>query len=133
MKHLLKSSLSLIGILALCACHHKNPLTTHSKADLLKFLLNASANAEKRLHIPIQKDSYGYAYLECMDGKKSSELSCDALYQEIASFAKEQHEAGFEHLNFNDLTDHAVFASLAEDYAEYATTHEPHFISEKHS
>ncbi|HAU1765498.1 TPA: protein LvrD [Legionella pneumophila] len=133
MKILLKSSLTLIGILALCACHHKNPLTTHSKEDSLKFLLNASANAEKRLHIPIQKDSYGYAYLECMDGKKSPELICDALYQAMTSFAKEHQAAGFEHLSINDLTDHSVFASIAEDYAEYAATHEPHFISENHS
>ncbi|MFO2625227.1 T4SS-associated protein LvrD [Legionella pneumophila serogroup 1] len=132
MKNLL-IRLSLLGVLILCACHHKNPLTTHSKEDSLKFLLNASANAEKRLHIPTQKDSYGYAYLECMDGKKSPELPCDALYQGMTSFAKEQHEAGFEHLIVNDLTDHAVFASLAEDYAEYAATHEPHFISENHS
>ncbi|MCL9685739.1 T4SS-associated protein LvrD [Legionella maioricensis] len=132
MKNLLKSILSLVGILALCACHHQNPLTTHSKQETLKFLLNASANAEKSLHIPIQKDSYGYAYLECMDGKNSSDLPCDALYLGMVSFAKEQHDSGFKHLSVKDLTDHSVYTSLAEDYAEYAATHEPHFISEKH-
>lgn len=133
MKNLLKSSVVLLGIIALCACHHQNPLTTHSKQDTFRFLLNASANTEKRLHIPTQKDSYGYAYLECMDGKKNPELQCDALYRGMVSFAKEQHEASFKHLSINDLSDHSVFTSLADNYAEYTATHEPHFISEKHS
>ncbi|MCL9682912.1 T4SS-associated protein LvrD [Legionella maioricensis] len=132
MKNLLKSSVVLLGIIALCACHHQNPLTTHSKQDTFRFLLNASANSEKRLHIPTQKDSYGYAYLECMDGKTSPEISCDALYKEMVSFAKEQH-TGFEHLSVKDVTDSSVFASLAEDYAEYAATHEPHILSENKS
>lgn len=133
MMYLLKRGISLLGILALCACHHQNPLTIHSKQDTLKFLLNASANAEKSLHIPTQKDSYGYAYLECMDGKTSLELPCIALYRRMISFGKEQHYVGFEHLSVNDLTNHSVFASLAEDYAEYAATHEPHLLSESHS
>lgn len=128
MKNLLKISAVLLGALTLCACHNKNPLTIHTKQDTLKFLLNASANAEKRLHIPTQKDSYGYVYLECMDGKTSPELSCNALYQEMVSFAKEQH-TGFEHLSVKDVSDSIVFASLAEDYAEYAATHEPHLLS----
>ncbi|HHG8507938.1 TPA: T4SS-associated protein LvrD [Legionella pneumophila] len=132
MRNLLKISAMLLGVLTLCACHHKNPLTTHTKQDTLKFLLNASANAEKRLHIPIQKDSYGYVYLECMDGRASSELSCNALYQEMVSFAKEQH-TGFEHLSVKDVSDSSVYASLAEDYAEYAATHEPHLLSENKS
>lgn len=132
MKNLLKISVVLLGVLTLCACHHNNPLTTHTKQDTLKFLLNASANAEKRLHIPTQKDSYGYAYLECMDGKTSPELSCNALYQEMVSFAQEQR-TGFEQLSLKDVTDSSVFASLAEDYAEYAATHEPHLLSESKS
>lgn len=133
MKNLLKGSMSLLGILALCACHHQNPLKTHSKEVSLKFLLNASANAEKSLHIPIQKDSYGYAYLECMDGKTSPEISCGALYRGMVAFAKAQHDVGFQRLSVNDLTDHSAFTLLAEDYAEYAATHEPHFLSENHS
>lgn len=132
MNRLLKVSAVLLGALTLCACHHTNPLTTHTKQDTFQFLLNASANAEKRLHIPIQKDSYGYAYLECMDGKTSPELSCDALYKEMVSFSKEQH-TGFEHLSVKDVADSSVFASLAEDYAEYAATHEPHLRSENKS
>ncbi|MBX3710332.1 MAG: protein LvrD [Gammaproteobacteria bacterium] len=132
MTSLLKISVALLGVLTLCACHHKNPLTTHTKQDTFKFLLNASANAEKRLHIPTQKDSYGFAYLECMNGKASPDLSCGALYQEMVSFAKEQH-TGFEQLSLKDITDSNVFASLAEDYAEYAATHEPHLLSESKS
>lgn len=132
MKNLLKISTVLVGVLALCACHHKNPLTTHTKLDTLKFLLNASANAEKRLRIPTQKDSYGFAYMECMDGKASPDLFCGRLYQEMVSFAKEQH-TGFERLSVKDVTDSNVFASLAEDYAEYAATHEPHLLSENKS
>lgn len=132
MNRLLKVSAVLLSTLTLCSCHHKNPLTTHTKQDTFQFLLNASANAEKRLHIPTQKDSYGYAYLECMDGKTSPDLSCKALYQEMVSFAQEQH-TGFEQLSLKDVTDSSVFASLAEDYAEYAATHEPHLLSENKS
>ncbi|MFO2820581.1 T4SS-associated protein LvrD [Legionella pneumophila serogroup 1] len=132
MNRLLKVCTVLLGALTLCACYHKNPLTTHTKQDTLKFLLNASANTEKRLHIPTQKDSYGFAYMECMDGKTSPDLSCSTLYQEMVSFAKEQH-TGFESLSVKDITDSRVFASLAEDYAEYAATHEPHLLGENQS
>lgn len=133
MMRLLKSSFLIANLIALCACQHQNPLKTHTKQETLRFLLDASANAEKRLHIPTQKDSYGYAYLECMDGKAGLKLPCDALYQGMVSFAKEQHHKSFKHLTLKDVTDHTLVTSLADDYAEFAATHEPHIYSEKHS
>lgn len=132
MSKVLKSCIFLLSVFALCACHHENPLKTHSKKDTLNFLMNASANVEKRLHFPTQKDSYGYAYLECMEGTKNPELKCGALYSKMAAFAQEGHYPGFNSLNVKDLTDSAFFIALADDYAEFAATHEPRFISEVH-
>ncbi len=94
--------------------------------------MNASANAERRLHIPTQKDSYGYAYLECMDGKKSPELHCASLYLGMAAFAKENHYPGFKSLRAKDLVDSTFFKKIADDYAEFAATYEPHFVGEVH-
>lgn len=128
----LKVCIVVLSALSLCACHHENPLKTHSKKDTLSFLMNASANAEKRLHIPTQKDSYGYAYLECMDGKSSPELQCTALSLGMLAFAREGHYPGFNKLSAKDLIDSAFFATIADDYAEFAATHEPHFVSEAH-
>ncbi|MCW8452967.1 protein LvrD [Fluoribacter dumoffii] len=132
MNKLLSSCIMILGALTLCACHHENPLKTHLKKDTLNFLMNASANVEKRLHFPTQKDSYGYAYLECMEGTKNPELQCGALYNKMVSFAKEGHYQDFKNLNIKDLTDSAFFIALADDYAEFAGTHEPRFISEAH-
>lgn len=132
MTNALKNCLLILSITALCACHHENPLKTQPKNDTLRFLMNASADAEKRLHIPTQKDSYGYAYLECMDGKKSPELRCLALYSGMMDFAREEHYIGFKKLKLHDLTDYSFFVTLAEDYAEFAATHEPEFVNEAH-
>lgn len=132
MNKALKQCVTLLSVLALCACHHDNPLKTHSKQDTLTFLLNASANAEKRLHIATQQDSYGYAYLECMDGQKSPELQCPALYQGMMEFAREGHYPGFNKLRTQDLTDYAFFTKIADDYAEFTVTHEPRFVIEAH-
>lgn len=132
MTNALKTCFFILSVFALCACHHDNPLKTHSKQDTLNFLMNASANAEKRLHFITQKDSYGYAYLECMDGKKSPELNCTALYLGMMDFAREGHCPGFNTLRAQDLIDYSLFASLADDYAEFAATHEPRFVREAH-
>lgn len=132
MTNALRNCFFILIVFALCACHHENPLKTHSKQDTLNFLMNASANAEKRLHFITQKDSYGYAYLECMDGKKSPELQCADLYLAMTSFAREGHCLGFNKLKVQDLTDYSFFTKLADDYAEFAATHEPRFIVEAH-
>ena len=91
--------------------------------------INASANAEKRLHFAIHKDAYGFAYLECMEGKQSPEIHCDALYQGMITFAQEGHYAGFQTITQADLTEQKVFESLADEYAETAATIWPHFVS----
>ena len=132
MNKALKQCITLLSVLALCACHHDNPLKTHSKQDTLTFLLNASANAEKRLHILTQQDSYGYGYLECMDGQKGPELQCPALYQGMVTFAREGRYLGFDKLRTQDLTDYTLFKKIVDDYAEFAVTHEPRFVIEAH-
>lgn len=123
-----KAIMVALGALILTACQHENPLKTQSKNNSVKFLMNASANAEKRAGFAIQKDSYGYGYLECMDGKKSPEVRCDELYQGMLSFAKEGHYKGFESLSLADLTDKSVFEGLADDYAEFAVNNWPKFV-----
>ena len=132
MTNTLRNCFLMLSVFALFACHYENPLKTHSKQDTLNFLMNASANAEKRLHFITQKDSFGYAYLECMEGKKSPELNCTALYLGMMDFAREGHYPGFNTLRAQDLIDYPLFASLADDYAEFAATHEPRFVVEAH-
>ncbi|HAT9741603.1 protein LvrD [Legionella pneumophila serogroup 1] len=121
----------MVGLMAvtISACHHENPLKTQTAKASITFLINASANAEKRLHFAIHNDAYGFTYLECMEGKQSPEIHCDALYQGMIAFAKEGHYAGFQTVTQADLTDQKVFESLADEYAETAATIWPHFVS----
>lgn len=111
------------------ACHHENPLKTQPAKASVTFLINASANAEKRLHFAIHKDAYGFAYLECMEGKQSPDIQCNALYQGMIAFAREGHYAGFQMITQADLTEQKVFESLADEYAETAAIIWPHFVS----
>ena len=114
----------------LSACHHENPLTTHTRKLSASFLVSASANVEKRLHFAIQQDAYGYGYgyLECMEGKQSPEIQCADLYQGMVAFAKENHYVGFQSITLSDLTDLRIFKILGDDYAETAATTWPHYF-----
>lgn len=118
----------VITTLLLTACHHDNPLKTHSPKESAVFLLNASANIEKRLHFVIQQDAYGYGYLECMEGKKSAEIHCPDLLNSMVEFAKENHYPAFKHITLSDLTDKTVFETIGDEYAEVAATTWPHFF-----
>ncbi|MCH9103672.1 protein LvrD [Legionella pneumophila serogroup 1] len=129
MKHLFKSLMVVLMAAAISACQHANPLKTQPAKASVTFLINASANAEKRLHFAIHKDAYGFAYLECMEGKQSPEIRCDALYQGMIAFAKEGHYSGFQKITLADLTDKNLFESLADGYAETAATTWPHLVS----
>ncbi|HAT9621346.1 TPA: protein LvrD [Legionella pneumophila subsp. pneumophila] len=129
MNHLLKSLMVVLMAAAVCACQHENPLKTQPAKASVTFLINASANAEKRLHFAIHKDAYGFAYLECMEGKQSPEIQCDALYQGMIAFAKEGHYSGFQKITLADLTDKNLFELLADGYAETAATTWPHLVS----
>lgn len=112
----------------LSACHHDNPLKTHSLKEVAVFLLNASANVEKRLHFAIQQDAYGYGYLECMEGKKSAEIHCSDLLNGMVQFAQENHYPAFKNITLSDLTDKTVFERIGDEYAEVAVTTWPHFF-----
>ncbi|HHG8516393.1 TPA: T4SS-associated protein LvrD [Legionella pneumophila] len=129
MNHLLKSLMVVLMAAAISACQHENPLKTQPAKTSVTFLINASANAEKRLHFAIHKDAYGFAYLECMEGKQSPEIRCDALYQGMIAFSKEGHYSGFQKITLADLTDKNLFESLADEYAETAATTWPHLVS----
>ncbi|MFV0820260.1 T4SS-associated protein LvrD [Legionella micdadei] len=129
MNTLLKGLMVGLMAAAISACHHENPLKTQSAKASVTFLINASANAEKRLHFAIHKDAYGFAYLECMEGKQSPDIQCDALHQGMIAFAKEGHYSGFQTITLPDLTDQKVFESLVDEYAETAATIWPHFVS----
>lgn len=107
-----------VSILFLTACHHDNPLKTHSKSESAIFLMNASANAEKRLQFSMKTDERGYGYLECMEGKNNTEIDCAKLFTSIVQFAKEDHFKGFKSLTLADLTDKTVFDSMGDTYAE---------------
>lgn len=123
-----KTMVVVVAAMFLSACQHDNPLKTHPIKDSASFLVNASANVEKRLHFAIHQDAYGYAYLECMEGKKSAEIQCDKLYNGMIVFAKENHYSGFKNITLSDLTDPRVFRLLGDDYAETAATTWPHYF-----
>ncbi|HAU1546674.1 TPA: protein LvrD [Legionella pneumophila] len=129
MNTIIKGLLVFLMTATISACHHENPLKTHPTKASVTFLINASANTEKRLHFAIHKDAYGFAYLECMEGKQSPDIRCDALYQGMVVFAKEGHYSGFQTITLSNLTDQKVFESLADEYAEAAATIWPHFVS----
>ena len=120
-----KQLLILTATCLLSACHHDNPLATHTKTQSATFLMNASANVEQRLAFAVKKGDRGCGYLECMDGKKNPAINCNALYSGIVSFAKEAHYSGFESLTLKDLSDRDVFNGLADDYAEILMSNEP--------
>ena len=104
--------------LLLSACHHDNPLQTHTKTESATFLMNASANAEKRLQFAVKKDERGYGYLECMEGQKNKEINCNALYQAMILFAREGHYKGFDSITLAQLTDKRILNDLNDDYFE---------------
>ena len=124
-----KSISIALAILLLTGCHHDNPLKTQNPKESAIFLMNASANVEKRLHFVIQKDSFGYAYLECMEGKKSEEIRCPELLGGMVAFAKENHYPAFKHITLSDITDKAVFENLGDEIAEIAVTTWPHYFT----
>lgn len=119
---------TLVFMFLLTGCHHENPLKTQPIKDSAVFLMNASANVEKRLKLAISKDSLGFAYLECMEGKKSHEIQCPELLQGIVAFAKENHYPAFKYLTLAHLTDKVVFESIADEYAQTAATLWPQLV-----
>ncbi|HFS5639717.1 TPA: T4SS-associated protein LvrD [Legionella pneumophila] len=129
MNILIKGLMVGVMVATLSACHHENPLKTQPAKASVTFLINASANAEKRLHFAIHKDAYGFAYQECMEGKQSRDIQCNELYQGMIAFAREGHYSGFQTITQADLTEQKVFESLADEYAETAATIWPHFVS----
>lgn len=116
------------ALLLLTACHHDNPLQTHTKQQSAAFLMNASANVELRLHFNVRKAEHGYGYVECMEGKNNAEIHCDALYQGMISFAKESHYPEFEGITLTDLTNHTVFNGLSDEYYDVMASTWPHFF-----
>lgn len=125
---LFRKSMFVLGVAALCACSHQNPLKQNSVKEAASFLMNASANVEKRLHFPIPAQSFGFGYLECMEGKHSKEINCPELFKGIVAFAKENHYPAFKSISLADLNDKAVFDALANDYAEVAASSTPSFF-----
>lgn len=118
----------IITTLLLVACHHDNPLKTHAPKESALFLMNASANVEKRLHFVIQQDAFGYGYLECMEGKRSVDIRCPDLLNGMVQFAKENHYPAYKHITLSDLTDKSVFEKIGDEYAEIAATTWPHYF-----
>lgn len=117
-----------VSTLLLTVFHYENPLKTHTKNESAIFLMNASANVEKRLHFVIQQDAFGYGYLECMEGKKSVDIHCPELLNGMVRFAKENHYPAFKHITLSDLTDKAIFEKIGDEYAEIAATTWPHYF-----
>lgn len=117
---------SLLSTFLLNACHHDNPLKTQTKHKSAAFLMNASANVEKRLYFRVKENEHGYGYLECMEGK-NPDIHCKALYQGMVNFAKEGHYKGFESITLKDLTDQTAFTLLNNLYYEVMVSTWPRY------
>lgn len=121
--------LACVTPLLLTACHQDNPLKTESPKAVATFLMNASANVEKRLQFPIPHDAFGHGYLECMEGKVSPEMDCPRLFSGMVAFANENHFPPFKNITLTQLTDKVTFEAIADDYAEIVATVWPHYFS----
>lgn len=116
---------------AISACQAENPFKTHTVKESATFLMQASANAEKRLGFDIKKDDHGYGWLECMEGKNNPEIDCKKLYTEMIAFAREGHIAGFKKITLDFLTDKTLLETLGDDYAEIMISTHPVFYGSK--
>lgn len=121
----------IASTLALTACKAENPFKTHTVKESATFLMQASANAEKRLQFKIRKDEYGYGWLECMEGKNNPEIDCKKLYTAMITFASEGHIAGFKKITLDYLTDKTLLETLGDDYAEIMVSTNPVFYGNK--
>jgi hypothetical protein len=117
-----------VCLFMLAGCQHQNPLKSKTKTESASFLMNASANVEKRLNFGVKKDEHGYGYLECMEGKENQEINCHDLYVGMLNFAKEHHFPEFDSITLNDLTDQEVFANITDDYYEIMATTWPKYF-----
>ena len=120
---------TVIAATLLSACHHDNPIATHTKQQSAYFLMNASANVELRLQFKVRRAERGYGYLECMEGKNNPEIHCNTLYQGMVAFAKEGHYPGFASTTLADLTNQTVFDGLSDDYVEVMASTWPKIYS----
>jgi hypothetical protein len=117
----------LTGTIVLTACHHENPLKKQPAKGSAYFLMNSSANVEKRLGFNIKLGDRGLAYLECLEGKKDPDVDCKRLLQGMVAFAKEGHYPAFKSLSLEDLQDKTL-ESLADDILETASEHWPTYF-----
>jgi len=121
----------IASTLALTACKAENPFKTHTVKECANFLMQASANAEKKLNFKIRKDEYGYGWLECMEGKTNPEIDCKQLYQGMITFARAGHIKGFEKITLASLTEASLLEQLGDDYAETMISTNPVFYGNK--
>ena len=109
--------LAVSGVLAigLSACSGSNPLKEKDTKEVASFLIDASKFAEQDLKLP---NARGLDYGRCMQGGKLNGVSCESLYELMASFAKTQ--AAFKEVSAKSLADKAMFARVKGEYNKQA-------------
>lgn len=96
----------------LTACH-KNPLKQHSESKGAEFLVAASEQAEKTLHLIIPPKDAGSLYRTCMEGEgEAKNIDCKALYKAMTQSVKKRD---FKGIKVADLTDKEVYEGLKEE------------------
>lgn len=125
-KPLLFSFAFLVGGKFFILSQFENPLDKNSPKESANFLIQASANAEKRLALKLKEDERGAAYIECMEDK-NAEFPCEKLFETMISFAKENHYPKFKTLRLAELKNPRSFTRLQDDYYEALVSSLPEY------
>lgn len=103
--------LSLVMTAFLLAACHQSPLQKIKPEQQIASLLKASRSAEKAMGL-YSAPGGGY-YLNCMKGNEAG-IDCQQLFKQMLLVI--QQEPDFKNLTLAELTDQALFATIAEEY-----------------
>ena len=103
---------TLASVVLLAGCQENpNPLKKMEPSVVAKFLVDASANAEKKLNLYRRFQRKGYQ--RCIEEQESVAL-CNKLYSEILAYAKTQDD--FKEVTLSNLKDRTLWKSIQDDY-----------------
>jgi hypothetical protein len=102
---------SLIMTVSLLMACHNSPLKAARPEKQIALLLNASRGAEKTMNL-YSPPGGGY-YLNCMNGNEA-DIDCQQFFKQMLLVVHQDPD--FKKLTIAELTDQALFATIAEDY-----------------
>lgn len=95
----------------LVGCQDTNKLKKMDPSIAARFLVYASASAEKKLNIYNRFHRRGYQ--RCVEEQETASL-CNRLYSEMLAYAKTQDD--FKGITLSNLKDKTLWKSIQEDY-----------------